>query len=71
MTKKGKLVPIDFSKIPVVNLCPKCGSEMADEYRTSNGYRYPVGICYKCGVIVMADDDECGHEEKVKEVRGR
>ncbi|HEX9908562.1 MAG TPA: hypothetical protein VGB78_08905 [Thermoplasmata archaeon] len=45
--------------------CPKCGSEMADEYRTSNGYRYPVGVCYTCGIIVMADDDDCGHEEKV------
>jgi len=37
--------------------CPRCGSEMADEYRTSYGYRYPVGHCYKCEVVLATDDD--------------
>ena len=26
--KAKKPAPIDFSNIPVVNICPKCGSEM-------------------------------------------
>ena len=50
---KGKLVPIDFSKIPVVNLCPKCGSEMTREFNIAT-----FGRRWKC--------HQCGHEEKVK-----
>jgi len=40
--KAKKPVPIDFSAIPVINICPKCGGE-----RTKHTKR--IAVCYACG----------------------
>ena len=64
---KGKLVPIDFSKIPVVNLCPKCGSEMTDDNPP---------LCPKCWTKGYDNVSRAifkvftGHEEKLKDGEG-
>ena len=61
---KGKLVPIDFSKIPVVNLCPKCGGEMtAEHYPEHNESHYEC----RCGYQLVHLG---GHEEKLKDGEG-
>lgn len=48
--------PLDWSGVPVKNICPKCGSEMESPW-TDEGGGYIDNRVLRC---------QCGHEEKVK-----